>query len=89
MSGEPATIDLHGRRPEDAMRFLSQGLHAERMRGAKEVLVVTGRGMGNRKQEPVLRTRVESWLRGGEGKRHGCKSFERVAQGGALLVRLA
>jgi len=81
-------VDLHGLRPEEAMRRLSQGLHAARVRRARRIVVVTGRGMGNAKQQPILRGRVEAWLKGPEGRRAGVQGFERTARGGALLVRL-
>ncbi|MDF1799557.1 MAG: Smr/MutS family protein [Planctomycetota bacterium] len=82
-------IDLHGLRPEVALGRLGQGLHAARVRGESEVLVVTGRGWGNRDQQPVLRQRVESWLQGPEGRRAGVRGFQQRAKGGALLVKLA
>lgn len=81
-------VDLHGLRPEEALRRLGQTLHAARVRRASRVLVITGRGMGNHVQAPVLRTRVEAWLKGPEGQRLGVRGFERTARGGALLVRL-
>lgn len=84
----PQEVDLHGLRPEDALRRLAQALHTGRVRGASEVLVITGRGIGNHAQKPVLRTRVESWLRGPDGTRLGVRGFQRTAQGGALLVQL-
>jgi len=88
MATEPPTIDLHGLRPEAALARLAQGLHAARVQGKGEVLVITGRGWGNRDQRPVLRERVEAWLRGPEGRRAGARHLERRAKGGAVLVRL-
>ena len=88
MSPAHPQIDLHGMRPEAALGRLGQGLHAARVRGAGQVLVVTGRGWGNRDQQPVLRQQVESWLRGPGGQRAGVRGFELQAKGGALLVRL-
>lgn len=81
-------VDLHGARPEEALRRLARALHTARMRRASELLVITGRGLGNATQKPVLRNRVEEWLRGPEGKRAGARGFTRQAKGGALLVRL-
>ena len=81
-------IDLHGHSPESALRYLGQELHAARVRGASEVLVVTGQGIGNRRGEPILRGHVEAWLRGPEGARYGVKSSERSRDGGSLRVRL-
>lgn len=81
-------IDLHGLPPAAALRRLGQELHAARVRGAASVLVIPGRGLGNRSGEPVLRGIVEGWLRGEEGRRLGVRSFQRTHRGGALEVRL-
>lgn len=82
------SVDLHGLPPERALRRLVQDLHAARVRRRTQVLVITGRGLGNRLQQPILRTRVEDWLRGPEGARAGVVSFTLESRGGALLVRL-
>ena len=81
-------VDLHGLRPEAALRRLAQELHSARVRGAAEIRVITGQGWGNRLQEPKLRTTVESWLAGPEGRRAGARGSRREAHGGALLVQL-
>ena len=83
-----AKVDLHGLRPEEALRRLSQALHAARVRGVETLTAVTGRGWGNREQKPVLRAKVEAWLNGPEGRRAGVRSHRRTASGGALEVRL-
>ncbi len=82
-------VDLHGKRPDDALRHLGRELHAARARRLPEVLVITGQGLGNALHKPILRTKVEEWLRGPEGQRLGVQGFERVSRGGALRVRLA
>lgn len=84
----PPEIDLHTLAPTAALRRLAQELHACRLRGSGEVLVITGRGWGNREQLPILRGKVETWLRGEPGQRAGVLGFEQRARGGALLVRL-
>lgn len=81
-------IDLHGLAPEGALRRLAQELHAARVRGLGRVRVITGRGLGNRKRQPVLRGRVEAWLAGPDGRRLGVRSFRRDSLGGALVVEL-
>jgi DNA-nicking Smr family endonuclease len=81
-------IDLHGLAPEAALRRLGQELHAARVRGLGQVLVITGRGLGNKKQKPVLRGYVEAWLDGPDGRRLGVGGYERRHAGGALEVRL-
>lgn len=80
--------DLHGLRPEDALRRLAQALHTARVRGEPRLRVITGRGWGNRKQQPVLRQQVEQWLRGPEGQRSGARRWSVVSQGGALDIEL-
>lgn len=85
---DPFEIDLHGLRPEAALSGLRQGLHAARSSGASHALVITGRGMGNRTQTPVLRTQVEAWLRSPAAQPFGIASFQRTARGGALLIPL-
>ncbi|MFT7668575.1 MAG: DNA-nicking Smr family endonuclease [Planctomycetota bacterium] len=81
-------VDLHGQRPENALRRLAQALHTTRVQGGKKLLVITGKGFGNRLQQPILRSKVESWLQGPEGRRAGVSGFQRVAEGGALEVKL-
>ena len=84
----PPQVDLHGLRPEDALRRLSSALVAARLRRATELLVVTGRGHGNLRQGPILRNKVEAWLAGPDGARHGVVGVAREAHGGALRARL-
>lgn len=80
--------DLHGLRPEQALKRVAQLLHQARVQGAPEVEIITGRGLGNAQMSPVLRTRVEAWLLGPEGRRHGALSFQRQAKGGSLRVKV-
>lgn len=90
-AGSPAPsggrVDLHNLRPEQALRELERALHTSRVRGDERLTVITGRGFGNRSQEPILRRQVEAWL-GSDGRRYGVRSFEPVSRGGALEVRL-
>ena len=81
-------LDLHGLRPELAQRRLEQTLHAARVRGAREILVITGRGWGNLEQKPVLRRRIEEFLRSPGGRKLGVRQVDVTAKGGALRVRL-
>jgi DNA-nicking Smr family endonuclease len=82
-------LDLHGLTPSQALRRLKAELHTCRVRGDSTLTVITGRGFGNRLQQPVLRTQVEAWLDGPDGKGLGVLSWSRTHRGGALEVRLA
>jgi hypothetical protein len=82
------SVDLHGLRPEQALRRLAQTVHAVRVQGGRELLVVTGRGWGNPLQQPILRTRVEAWVAGPEGQRLRLRVLRTVHQGGALVLGL-
>lgn len=84
----PPEIDLHGLTPEAAFKKLGRGLHSARVRREARLLVITGRGFGNAAQVPILRGKVEAYLRGPEGRRAGVRAFELAARGGALLVTL-
>lgn len=82
------SVDLHGLRPEQALRRLAQTVHAVRVQGGRELLVVTGRGWGNPLQQPILRTRVETWVASPEGQRLRLRVLRTVHQGGALVLGL-
>lgn len=83
-----AEIDLHGLAPEAALRSLARGLHAARLRRMRQVLVITGRGWGNAEQKPILRLKVEAFLRGADGARLGVSGLAVETHGGALRVTL-
>jgi DNA-nicking Smr family endonuclease len=85
---EPEAVDLHGLGVEQALRRVAQALHAARVRRLKRLLIVTGAGWGNPDQKPVLRPKVEAWLRGPEGRALGVKDVRRVHRDGALDVLL-
>jgi len=82
------TVDLHGLTVEQALRRVAQALHTARVRGWTRLLVVTGAGWSNPDLKPVLRPRVEAWLRGPEGRALGVKDVQRVHRDGALDVLL-
>ena len=82
------SIDLHRMNVADATRALSRELHSARVRGASRIVAITGRGFGNRLQEPILRTKVEAWLGTEEARRLGVRGFKRVHRDGALEIEL-
>ena len=85
---EPEEVDLHGVRPEAALRKLQQALHSARVLGQSELLVICGRGWGNADQKPILRAKLEAWLASPGGRQAGVQSWSRTAKGGALLLSL-
>lgn len=82
-------LDLHRRTWAEAERLVRHALHTWRRQGVERAVIVTGRGYGNARQEPVLRTKVERWLEAPEARGLGVKSWRRVARDGALEVLLA
>jgi DNA-nicking Smr family endonuclease len=64
---ESEEVDLHGLHVDQALRRVAQALHAARVRRRRVLLVITGAGWGNADGKPVLRPKVEAWLRGPEG----------------------
>jgi len=80
------SVDLHGLRPDQALRRLAQALHSARVAGTPELSVITGRGWGNRAQEPILRRKMEAYLRGPEAKGFGVRQVQIESQGGSLRV---
>ena len=87
-SPNPREVDLHGLDSQRAFRRLEQELHAAKVRGETRLLVITGRGWGNREQKPILRQKTEAWLKGPRGQALGVKSFQVTQKGGALLLML-
>jgi DNA-nicking Smr family endonuclease len=83
------TLDLHRRTWAEAERQVRHALLTWRRRGFELALIVTGRGWGNPRQEPILRTKVERWLDAEEARSLGVKGWRRVSRDGALEVRLA
>jgi DNA-nicking Smr family endonuclease len=82
------SVDLHGLRPEEALARLARALHRARVQGERRLEVITGRGYGNLRLEPVLRTKVEAWLLGPDGRRFGVLQVARTHRGGCLEVTL-
>src|ERR1044071_6853729 len=81
-------VDLHGLRPDAALRRVAQEIHAARVRRMASLKIITGRGWGDLLQQPVLRPKVEQWLQGPEGQRAGVVGFVIDDEGGSLIVEL-
>jgi len=91
LSDVDARLDLHGMRQERAFSALASFLRRSQARGARLVLVITGKGFEGSDGRGVLRQAVPSWLSrpefrglvvgfGEAGRRHG--------GGGALYVQI-
>lgn len=81
-------VDLHRLTWSDAGRALRRALHAARVRGEAGLVAITGLGIGNAAQEPILRSHVEHWLASREARHLGVLGFRRVHRGGALEISL-
>lgn len=57
-----AQLDLHGLRVEQARLQTSQFLRTSSELGLRCVRVVHGKGLGSKDKQPVLKTKVRSWL---------------------------
>ncbi len=68
---------------------MTHALHTWRRQGVTTAVLVTGRGYGNAKQEPVLRTKLEVWLSSDEARKLGVKTWRRVSRDGALEIDIA
>ncbi len=91
LSQVDARLDLHGMRQERAFSTLVSFLRRSQARGARLVLVITGKGFGDGEGRGVLRQSVPEWLSRPDlralvvgfteaGRRHG--------GGGALYVQI-
>ncbi|MBI5434120.1 MAG: Smr/MutS family protein [Planctomycetes bacterium] len=80
---------MHRRTWAEAERLVRHALHTWRRQGVESAVIVTGRGYGNARQEPVLRTKLEHWLDAAEARGLGVRSWRRVAREGALEIQLA
>lgn len=58
-----AELDLHGLRVEEARQALSHFLLHCRQQHKQCVRIIHGKGNGSRKQQPVLKGKVNHWLR--------------------------
>lgn len=61
-----AHLDLHGLIADDAHKELDRFLVESRRRGHRCVLVIHGRGLHSKDQEPVLKNRMGPWLSRGK-----------------------
>lgn len=82
-----AHLDLHGMVKAEAKEALERFIAAERVKGHRCVLVVTGRGLHSKDQIPVLKEGVQAWLsRGRVGRQVLAFTTARPQDGGAGAV---
>ena len=84
-------IDLHRLTAGQALAALEAELAYCRSGRVSPLIVITGRGSHSPGGQPVLRPKVEAWLRGPEGRAYGAVEIREAPRsgGGALWVRLA
>jgi DNA-nicking Smr family endonuclease len=58
-----AELDLHGLRVDEARQALTTFLHAALERGVKTVRIIHGKGHGSLHKQPILKGKVNHWLR--------------------------
>lgn len=82
-----AHLDLHGLLADAAKLELEKFIIESRRRGYRCVLVIHGRGLHSKDQEPVLKSKIGAWLsRGRLGKIVLAFTTARPADGGAGAV---
>jgi len=56
-------LDLHGLRSDDARTTISRFLNAAAQRQLRCVRIIHGKGYGSQSRQPVLKNKVNNWLR--------------------------
>jgi DNA-nicking Smr family endonuclease len=81
-----AELDLHGMTIAEAQHHLARFLSYCRGRGLRTVRIIHGKGYGSREQAPVLKSRLNHWLREQQEVLAFCSS--RPDQGGTGAVNV-
>lgn len=81
-----AVLDLHGMTVEDARQALSQFLMKCKPKGIRHVLIIHGKGRSNSK--PILKNKLNHWLRQIEEVLAFCSATAKDGSSGALYVLL-
>lgn len=81
-----ATLDLHGQTVEGARQTLSRFLLRCQKAGIRHVLIIHGKGHGMSK--PILKNKLNHWLRQTEEVLAFCSAAAKDGRGGALYVLL-
>jgi DNA-nicking Smr family endonuclease len=83
-----AELDLHGMRVEEARQALSQFLLHCRHSHKQCVRIIHGKGNGSRRQQPVLKGKVNHWLRQREEVLAFCSARQVDGGTGAIYLLL-
>lgn len=81
-------LDLHGMRRDQAREALGEFLRSAVKRGIRCVRVIHGKGLGSVNKEPVLKSKVRSWLVQKEEVIAFCQARAADGGAGALVVLL-
>jgi|SRR5687768_11189788 len=81
-----AQLDLHGFTRDNARLALVAFLNSSRERGFRCVRVIHGKGLSSRGGEPVLKTRIGSWLSQRDDVLAFCQARPEDGGSGAVLV---
>lgn len=81
-------LDLHGMRRDEAREALAEFLRGAVKRGVRCVRVIHGKGLGSVNKEPVLKSKVRSWLVQKEEVIAFCQARAADGGSGALVVLL-
>lgn len=81
-------LDLHGMRRDEAREALGEFLRNAVKRGQRCVRVIHGKGLGSVNKEPVLKSKVRSWLVQKEEVIAFCQARAVDGGAGALVVLL-
>ncbi|OWW22363.1 Smr/MutS family protein [Noviherbaspirillum denitrificans] len=83
-----AQLDLHGMRRDEAREALGEFLRNAVKRGVRCVRVIHGKGLGSVNKEPVLKSKVRSWLVQKDEVIAFCQARAADGGAGALVVLL-
>ena len=83
-----AQLDLHGMRRDEAREALGEFLRNAVKRGMRCVRIVHGKGLGSVNKEPVLKSKVRSWLVQKDEVMAFCQARAAEGGAGALVVLL-
>ncbi len=83
-----AELDLHGYRVDEAREAFAEFIRQCERRGQRCVRVIHGKGLGSVGREPVLKLKVQGWLRQKTEVLAYCQSPPQQGGSGAVLVLL-